>query len=327
MLPEEQWLDKFTRTDELIIELTQAVERLVGEKIEPPFVPIGDTEALIRRLVELEELYLEREVEIKFFTYPDTGLAITLQPGTTKIDFWNGKVTDVDGNITDLSHSLQSDGKEWLRSIFIDTDQDILVSLDGSDWIPAKEQRDFQAPYMQFRTIEIVTTVATTFFMLVCTNPLAILSLRDKPSSIAGAPRLMDADKMDLDGTLNYFETDQPIGTTPSLYLVPVPASTTKFVIESVRYYMASANNRTYELYLLEASNADDIENLGDVVFDSDALQADATAYTVIGGDASGKLPMHVNLKDAGKLYYMIDWSDTPGNTKGYIKVRGRVKS
>jgi len=324
---EAQWLDRFTRTDELLIELTQAVKRLAGERAEPPFVPVTDTEALIRRLVELEELYNERELEIKFFTFPDTGLAIVLQPGTTKIDFWNGRVTDVDGKVTTLSHSLQSDGKDWLRSIFIDTDQDILVSLDGSDWIPAKEQRDFQAPYMQFKTIEIVTTIATTFFTLVCTNPLAILSLRDKPSTIAGAPRLMYADKMDADGSLNYFETDQPIGTLPTLYMVPVPASTTKFTIETIRHYMDSANNRTYELYLLEAANADDIENLGDVVFDSGAGKADVTPYSVIAGDASGKLPIHVNLEEAGKLFYMIDWSDTPGDTKGYIKVRGRVKS
>ncbi|GAI63152.1 unnamed protein product, partial [marine sediment metagenome] len=36
------------RTDELIIMLTQAVERLAGEKIEPPSpLGLGDTEALI----------------------------------------------------------------------------------------------------------------------------------------------------------------------------------------------------------------------------------------------------------------------------------------
>jgi len=58
------------------------------------------------------------------------------------------------------------------------------------------------------------------------------------------------------------------------------------------------------------------------VVFDSLSGKTKGSRYISIRGN---QLPIEVNLAEAGRLYYLIDWSADPGVTPGYIVVRGRV--
>ena len=129
--------------------------------------------------------------------------------------------------------------------------------------------------------------------------------------------------KLDADGTGNVFEDDEPLATTtPSLFINLTPATATAISVESIRYYMNPTAAVTYELYLLEGAQADAVTRYSQLVFDSEAAQADDTIYLVSRGD---KLPHIINLETAGRLYYMLDWSAAPGNTPGFIVVRGRV--
>ncbi len=144
----------------------------------------------------------------------------------------------------------------------------------------------------------------------------------------------------DLAGTLNVFETDQPITTTPTLYIpmsTPTNILVRRFLLEEVCYYMNPTNAVTYQLLLLEAASVDDVEQLQDLVFFSPAAQADSVAYRYnnLGycADVASttaevlqyKLPVVVELTDPNKLYYMLDWSGAPGDTPGFIKIRGRL--
>lgn len=144
----------------------------------------------------------------------------------------------------------------------------------------------------------------------------------------------------DLAGTDNVFETDQALGDTPTLFLTitaPTGIPVKRFLLEEVCYYMDPTNGVTYQLLLLEAATADNVEQLQDLVFFSPAAQADAVCYKYnnLGycADVASttaevlqyKLPVIVELTDANKLYYMLDWSGAPGDTKGFIKVRGRL--
>lgn len=141
-MTEEMFLDKYTEINEQLNKI-ESILKTISEK----------------------PVYIEKEIEDpKIFTYPDTGVVTTLQSGTTRIDFLNGKVTDVDGNVTDLSHSLQSDGIEWMRCLFIETDQNIIISIDGGDKCPVRAHCDFMSTHLKYRTFEIITTVATEFF-------------------------------------------------------------------------------------------------------------------------------------------------------------------
>ena len=133
---------------------------------------------------------------------------------------------------------------------------------------------------------------------------------------------LVYGELVDIDGSGGHFSSDQPLGTKPTLYLTLTPARVKNFMLENVRFYMNPTNNVTYELYLLEGSYANIVESSSSVVFDSLGGKTKGSRYISIRGN---QLPIEVNLAEAGRLYYLIDWSADPGVTPGYIVVRGRV--
>jgi hypothetical protein len=141
---------------------------------------------------------------------------------------------------------------------------------------------------------------------------------------------------LDLAGTGNYFETDQALTTTPTLYMT-VTTSTgqpvKKFLLEDVQFYMNPTNAVTYQLYLLEDATADDVQQTTDIAFWSPAAQAkgvnyryNRAGYQAATGTAEVvqyKLPRIVELATAGKLWYLVDWSAACGDTPGFVKIRG----
>lgn len=297
---EQLWLDKQTRVDELLTELLQ-VQR------------------------ERDD----RELKIKFYTYPSTGVKATLAIGTTSLNFESGTITSPTDVVTHMKHNLQSDGKDFLRSFYVNTDKSVVVQLDGSDKIYIEEEKDAVGTYQQFKELKITTTESTTVFLLCCTNPEAILQLVDKPSLVSGGERMIYGSKIDTDGALEYFEGkfgggsggSDALGDTPVGYIQVYPTDVFKFRLETLRYYCNPTGGVTYNLYLFEQASAGDVQNLADIVFDSDAAQVDSESYIAVSGN---KLPIDVKLTDAGKLYYIIDWTGDPGTTPGYIEMRGR---
>ena len=122
----------------------------------------------------------------------------------------------------------------------------------------------------------------------------------------------------------NFFETDQPLGTTPTLNMTGAPATAQFVRIDTIKYQLTPANAVTYQLYLLEDDQAVDENSEADVFYDSGAARASGTIYIETGG-ASAKLPVIVNLRDVGTIWYLIDWSAASGDTTGYIRVYGEV--
>jgi len=149
---------------------------------------------------------------------------------------------------------------------------------------------------------------------------------------------VVTGEKMDLAGTSNYFETDQTLADTPTLTM-DVTTSTgepvKKFLLEDVQYYLNPTAAETYQLYLFEDAIADDVDTTTAIAFWSPAAQADSVNYrynsagyqaaTGTAEVAQYKLPRIVELATAGKLYYMLLWTGAPGDTLGFIKIRGRL--
>lgn len=168
--------------------------------------------------------------------------------------------------------------------------------------------------------------------------------MSDHPDSVRVATNreitVVSGEKADYDGSNGYFTTDQSWGATPTLSMTVTSSlpnvAVKKFRLEQVQYQLNPTNTVTYELFLLEASNADNYESASDLVFDSGSAQADDKKYIHVQGGysedgASGstkqgfKLPIIVELEEEGKLYYMINWSAAPATTLGFIKVRGTL--
>jgi hypothetical protein len=167
--------------DELLREILVAVR---GQDIATKGMGVS-------RLVTLAKEKQDRELKIVFFTYPYDGTQVTLAAGVTEIDFTAGTVKDTSGTVTNLQHSLRSEAKDFLRSLYINTDKPIKVQLDTGDVIFCDEEKDLQATYMVFTNVKITTTENTQLSLLACTNPEAILTLVDKASQVSGGSRVV----------------------------------------------------------------------------------------------------------------------------------------
>lgn len=168
--------------------------------------------------------------------------------------------------------------------------------------------------------------------------------MSEHPDSVrTGVNRIstvVNGEKLTVDGAAGgvYFETDQALGTLPTLYISLTTGTNEpvkKFLLEDVQYYMNPTAAETYQLYLLEAATGDDVEQLTDMAFWSPAAQADSVTYRYASSGyqaavgtaevAQYKMPKIVQLATPGRLYYMLDWSGAPGVTPGFIRVRGRL--
>ena len=175
---------------------------------------------------------------------------------------------------------------------------------------------------------------------------------RDPDSVTVAVNRAVTAvigNKNDYTGASNNFETDQPLGSTPSHYIsLTIPGyysgsgdpypDITRFLLTDISFYFnAQTNNVSYQLRLFEGANANDYANRADIVFETPAALSAATTPTwarwgpngriVVGGSTKqdGQLPRIVNLATPPRLYYMIDWSGASGNVYGFIRVRGHL--
>ena len=133
--------------------------------------------------------------------------------------------------------------------------------------------------------------------------------------------RLVTGSIVDPAGTLNAFETDKLITDIPTQYIQLDPA-VRAFTLNSVRYLMTPTAAETYELILLKGASLDDIESLSNLVWRSGAAMASGTPYKRCNNE--DELPKIVDLDDEGLFYYMMMWTGAPGNTPGFIRVRGR---
>lgn len=288
------------------MEIEEAILNILGK--------VDRQQQTIDTLLQL--MQKEEETKPIVFSYPNDGTYASVDTGKIELDFGVGQINTI-GTITKMLHSLDSEGKDTIKSFFIDVDKPVKLQFDDSPDTYLVRPGRHRANHLNFRKLEIITVESTNIMVLASTDPKALFEFEEQ------SRQMVYGSKVDTAGTSDYFETDQEIGDTPTLYIQMYPTTIKKFKINSIRYYMDCTNAVTYELYLLEQASADDVQNLVDVVFDSGALKADVTSYMNIEGDASGKLPIIVNLADAGKLYYQLDWSAAPGDTKGYIVVKG----
>lgn len=147
------------------------------------------------------------------------------------------------------------------------------------------------------------------------------MNLSEVLAIIAKGNQMVEFELIDDDGTGNVFETDQAITDTPTLTITLSDPYCSRFLLTEVTWYMNPTAGETYEMYLLEGAEAQDVDSLAAIVFDSGPAMVDSQVYLAM--EPSGKLPRLVDLTVPGLINYLMAWTGAPGNTPGFIKGRG----
>jgi len=207
---------------------------------------------------------------------------------------------------------------------------DVTYRLDKkSKWMEAMESPHIAGPVA---TILVSNAAAEPGRMIRVAryrcSPLIAASIQHgtpKSTYIMGGAKKFYAQKVEyVSSTDNFFESDQPLGTTPTLYMTGSPA-VSNIMIHTIKWQFTPTNAVTYQLFLLEDAQAVDEHSESNVLFASDEGMVGGTIYVQVEGGTPPKLPIQISLATEGRIYYLIDWSAAPGDTIGYIKIYGEA--
>lgn len=121
----------------------------------------------------LQSMKLQNEIELNpvEFSYPQDGTYASLLEGQTKINWEVGTAKATTGAVTALRHSLDSEGKKWLRSLYIYTNRLITVQIENGDTFPVHPGKNLIKHNLKFRTVDIITTNTTNVSIVASTHP------------------------------------------------------------------------------------------------------------------------------------------------------------
>lgn len=138
--------------------------------------------------------------------------------------------------------------------------------------------------------------------------------------------------KVDTAGTLDFFETDHADTDTPTEFIL-LSKPVNKFELQQVRWSINPTNAVTPEIMFFEKAIADDDRSRARLAWRSGASLVDSAVYNAVGSKTSTgaatqanahPLPVTMILDTPGKVWYNIDWSGAPADTKGAIELVGR---
>ena len=136
------------------------------------------------------------------FGYPNDGTVATIEPGKTKLNYYTGKLIDIDEVVSEIPRSLQTEGRRWLRSFLVNANQSIALQIDDEDVLFIEDGYAL-GRRLEFRTMSIITTVETELFIHVSTNPENTLELATDKTRIAALIKAAAVDPMTLTGRSN----------------------------------------------------------------------------------------------------------------------------
>ena len=139
---------------------------------------------------------------------------------------------------------------------------------------------------------------------------------------IAKKGEMVEGFLFDPAGLLSYFETDQLITDTPTLFFELTDPTIKKFLLTEIVYYMLPDNAVTYALNLFSGDEAVDTTSFSKQFYEGPAAQAKDVLYIRCNNEDS--LPRLVDLDVAGIVWYSLDWSAPMGNCPGFVRLRGK---
>jgi len=110
----------------------------------------------------------DRMEDIWQLSYPRDGSRATITKGTSIIDF----------EAAQMSSSLRKHGKEFMQSVALTADHDVVIKFDQHDMIPVRAHAWYHGNQQEFTQLRITATEATDVFVTVSTAP-ALIDMQD----------------------------------------------------------------------------------------------------------------------------------------------------
>jgi hypothetical protein len=271
VIPRQQFKDKFTRIDELLELL---LEKPAGEvTVDIPALPDPVRVDIVNPLPVPVSFPLPVPVIFQqlappdpfILAYPYDGTYATFAAGTTTINFKTGTVKSPAGVIADLSNSLDSAKKDFMRSVVVDADRAVVIQLDSRDKAPAKAGSFSVLEDTEFEKLYITTTEDTTIYIAASTNPKSVIAL-----SGAGVEAVKSSikDGRKVVATAGTRVTLAASTTCKHVTIVAETNNTDIVVVGGVTVVAALATRQGVPLYAGDVYDMD-IDNLADVYLDA----------------------------------------------------------
>ncbi len=130
----------------------------------------------LRKIRILNELQEARDIGVVYIAIPESGATRSFSTGTTVIDFLNGKIKNPDGSVDELQISLQRLAKDFLHSLSITSDQDIVLQIGTQNKRTVEANLGLELPYLTYKEISITTTATTNISIYASTNPFSTVN-------------------------------------------------------------------------------------------------------------------------------------------------------
>ena len=142
------FIDTFTNMDDILREILATLRNEPTQEISQP------------------------DYKLVYFSYPFDGSATTatLTKGTTTLNYEAGTIKAAGGAVTNMRHSLHSEGGGWIRSISLKADKVVFIQLNSGDKIPIQAGVNFNENNQKFKNLKIICSEDTKVFVICSTS-------------------------------------------------------------------------------------------------------------------------------------------------------------
>ena len=113
------------------------------------------------------------------FTYPNDGTYASVGIGQITLDFGVGRINTI-GALTPMKHSLDSEGQDTIKSLFVDADTSVKLQFDDSPDTYLVKPGKHRANHLNFRKLQITTVKSTNIMVFGSTDPDAIFEFEEE---------------------------------------------------------------------------------------------------------------------------------------------------
>ncbi len=168
-----------------------------------------------------------KEENVVQITYPKEGGYKTIPAGSSAsvIDFYTGDVILADGTKDELETSLQTESSEYIRSLSIESSENITLRFDRKNRVPVTYGRIVRFKHIRVRVIEIFAAVGTGIKIWASTKPEGAIE-EISMDRVVVAEKQIPYKVFQVD--LSQAHTDAPVGMTKlanSLTVLDAPSS------------------------------------------------------------------------------------------------------